>query len=73
MTQGYSPIQKYVLLFAREKVEVQEDISDHKNKKIKKYSLLPMSPKARTAVRVTNPVFEKGMLLFANGLTQPPQ
>ena len=36
-----------------------------------KISLVPMSLKANTAVRVSNPVFEKEMLLFANGVTQP--
>lgn len=38
-----------------------------------KISLVPMSLKANTAVRVSNPVFEKEMLLFANVVTQPPR
>ena len=59
--------------FAREKIKLQEAFSNHTNPKRKKYSLVPMSLKARTAVRVSNPVFKKDMLLFAKGVIQPPQ
>ena len=67
----YSPIQKHVSLLHEKRLDTRSYLQSYKPKK-KKYSKVPMSLKARTAVRVSKPVFKKEML-FAKGVIQPPQ